>query len=197
MNDPQIRRAFHRTFLRKEHTESNTLVLDELGLEHGKCRADIAVINGHLNGFEIKSEKDSLNRLGGQIEIYSAVFDHASVVLADRHLNEALCLAPDWWGVILVTEDPDNGIQFKTIRSPRQNTKVDDYTVAQLLWRQEAQEALINLGMRGKYLRETRSTLYHYLVERMNSQDLRLLVREYLKKRKAWRRPEQPFLYDD
>ena len=196
MNDPQIRRAFHHTFLHKEHTESNTLVLDELGLEHGKCRADIAVINGHLNGFEIKSDKDSLCRLGYQIEIYNAVFDHASVVLADRHLNEATCIVPEWWGVILVTSDLNSELLFKTIRPPRQNTSVNDYAVAQLLWREEAQEVLMNLGVRGMQLKEKRSNLYYYIVEMLNSQELRFLVREYLKKRRDWRHPEQPFLCD-
>jgi hypothetical protein len=55
MNDPLIRKAFHCSFLQKEHAAPTTLVVDELGLEHGKCRADIAVINGHLIGYEIKS----------------------------------------------------------------------------------------------------------------------------------------------
>lgn len=194
MNDPQIRSAFHRTFLQKEHAESSTLVLDELGLEHGKCRADIAVINGHLDGFEIKSDKDSLNRLVSQITVYNAVFDHASIVLTDRHLNEATRLTPEWWGMILVTEDLHSGLNFKTIRPPRLNSTVNDYAVAQLLWREEAQEVLMNLGVRGMQLREKRSNLYYYIVEMMSSQSIRRLVREYLKKRRAWRHPEQQFL---
>jgi hypothetical protein len=197
MNDPQIRRAFHGTFLHKEHAESNTLIVDELGLEHGKCRADIAVINGHLNGFEIKSEKDSLCRLANQVKIYSAVFDNASLVLAERHLKEASYLVPDWWGLILVTGDSTNGLHFSSIKSPQQNTNIEDYAVAQLLWRDEVQEILLNLGMKGKQLREIRANLYRYLTERMNSQDIRRLVIEHLRKRRNWRHRVQPFLYDD
>jgi hypothetical protein len=198
MNDPQIRNAFHSTYLLMDHIEPNTLILDELGLEHGECRADIAVINGHLNGFEIKSDKDTLYRLENQINIYNAVFDHSSIIVSDSHILAAMRMIPEWWGVILAIEDFHSScIQFKLIRSPQQNIYVDDYAVVQLLWRNEAQEALLNLGMRGKQLREKRSNLYHYLVERLNSQDLRFLVREYLKKRQSWRCPVRPFLYGD
>jgi len=65
MNDAGIRRNLHCKKLRRHHVDPDTLVVDELGLKHGKCRADIAVINGHLMGYEIKSDDDSLRRLAG------------------------------------------------------------------------------------------------------------------------------------
>jgi len=73
MNDLEIRGSFHRKKLRLQHAHVDTLVVDELGLNHGECRADIAVINGHLVGYEIKSNKDSLRRLEGQVNSYNAV----------------------------------------------------------------------------------------------------------------------------
>lgn len=187
MNDPQIRKAFHKTFLRKHHCESTTLVVDELGLEHGKCRADIAVINGHLIGYEIKSDVDSLTRLSSQINIYNAVFDNSSLILTERHLEKAIRIIPDWWGVILVTEITNNTVKFKQLKYPNQNTKINNYSVAQLLWREEAQEVLMGLGIKGARLREKRSNLYRYIVEMLDSQYLRFIVREYLKKRQDWR----------
>ncbi len=196
MNDPLIRKAFHCSFLQKEHAAPTTLVVDELGLEHGKCRADIAVINGHLIGYEIKSEKDSLVRLKNQIEIYNAVFDHSSIVLEKRHLIEVSSLAPKWWGIILVTKSENRSVCFETIREPSQNPLIDDYAVAQLLWRNEAQEILRNLGVAGKQLRECRANLYQYIIDVFDSNTLRDLVREYLKKRQNWRDPELPSLYD-
>ena len=54
MNDGRIRAAFHGKILRRQHLCPETLVLDELGLMHGRCRADIAVVNGCLIGYEIK-----------------------------------------------------------------------------------------------------------------------------------------------
>jgi len=197
MNDPQIRKAFHETILLKHHNQPTTLVIDELGLEHGRCRADIAVVNGHLIGYEIKSDVDSLKRLSSQINVYNAVFDNSSLILTERHLDEALRIVPDWWGIIVVKEVAENSLKFKHLRSPHQNANINNYSVAQLLWREEAQEVLMSLGIRGARLREKRSKLYRYIVEMLDSQDLRLVVRKYLKRRQNWRRPSRRFLCGD
>jgi hypothetical protein len=197
MNDPQIRRAFHTTFLWEDHKDSATLIVDELGLEHGKCRADIAVINGHMEGFEIKSDVDSLSRLSHQIDSYNAIFDRSSVIVTARHLEQVKRMIPEWWGIIMVTESGSDLPEFRWIRNTAQNAKVDNTAVAQLLWREEAQKVLSNLGMRGTQLRQKRSILYGYIAEMLDSNELRNTVREYLKKRQGWRHPEQPMSNDD
>ena len=189
MNDWQIRTSFHHKCLRKYHCDSSTLIVDELGLRHGKCRADIAVINGHLIGYEIKSEVDSLRRLNTQIDSYNAVFDRVSAIVAECHLEETITMIPKWWGIISVSEGQRGAMYFKTIRRSKQNTHVDDCAVAQLLWRNEAQEILANLGIGGKQLRERRANLYEYLTSSLNSSDLRRIVRKYLMKRTNWRHP--------
>lgn len=197
MNDPQIRHAFHTTFLRKDHNDSTTLILDELGLEHGKCRADIAVINGHMDGFEIKSDVDSLSRLSQQINSYDAIFDYSSIIVTARHLNEVTRMIPEWWGIISVIESTYDIPKFSVIKKPQQNAYIDDSMVAHLLWREEAQEVLFNLGMRGAQLRQKRSVLYEYIVRILGSYELRLTVREYLKKRRGWRHLGPPKSGDD
>ena len=164
-------------------------MVDELGLQHGKCRADIAVINGHLIGYEIKSDVDSLRRLNDQIESYNAVFDRLSAIVAERHLSEAVAMLPECWGVISVLESQRGAIHFETIRRSKQNTNVDDYAIAQLLWRNEAQEILTNLGIRGKHLRQERANLYSLIVSKMDSSELRRTIRIYLMQRTNWRRP--------
>ena len=196
MNDPQIRTSFHQKCLHRHHCDSATLVVDELGLQHGKCRADIAVINGHLIGYEIKSDADSLRRLNDQIDSYNAVFDHASAIVAARHLSGAVAMLPEWWGVISASEGPRGAIHFRAIRRPKQNVHVDDYAVTQLLWRDEAQEILANLGVHGKKLREKRANLYRCIVSRLDSSELRKTVREYLMKRTSWRHPALLFPSD-
>lgn len=85
-----MRRAYHRIRLARHHQDPNTLVVDELGLRHGAPRADIAVANGHLLGIEIKSDADTLSRLGSQVDCYSAVFDRAVLVTATRRLFDAV-----------------------------------------------------------------------------------------------------------
>ena len=196
MNDPDIRNAFHRSVLRKEHNQSDTLVVDELGLEHGKCRADIAVINGHLIGYEIKSDVDSLKRLDSQITAYNGIFDNLSLILTDCHRDEAMQILPNWWGVILAKSSKYNRVNFEYLKLPRLNPKINNNAVAQLLWREEAQEVLFNLGVRGARLRERRAILYKYIVELLSPMELRHTVREYLKNRKDWRHPVPPFPSD-
>ena len=44
-------------------SEPNTVFLEELGLCQGDARVDYAVINGAMNGYEIKSDRDKLVRL--------------------------------------------------------------------------------------------------------------------------------------
>lgn len=192
MNDHQIRAAFHRRRLLRHHRDPHTLVLDELGLQHGKCRADIALVNGHLVGIEIKSDVDSLDRLSAQVVSYSAVFDRISLVLTHRHLEAAVRLVPEWWGLVLAKQGPRGGIDFTTIRRAESNTGVDDFSVAQLLWREEAKDILLELGMEERELRGNRTALYEQLLGRLSSRELRGRVRQTLKCRSEWRDHERP-----
>lgn len=192
MNDAQIRAAFHKKVLWRHHANSTTLVIDELGLQHGRRRADIAVVNGHLNGFEIKSNKDSLSRLGGQVKAYTAVFDKASIVVEERHLPGVQALVPVWWGIVVCTRGPRGAISFESIRRSLTNQTVDLFSVAQLLWRNEAAEILEDMAIPMRVLRSKRAVLYEHLIELIDPHELRRMVREQIKKRAGWRRPIRP-----
>ena len=196
MNDPQIRNAFHSSFLREHHDDPNTLVVNELGLEHGTCRADIAVISNSLLGFEIKSDVDSLKRLSAQLISYDAVFDRSFVILTCRHVLEATRIVPEWWGIILA-EEITHKIQFSYLRPASKNNRTNSYAIAQLLWRDEAQDILMKLGVRGQGLRKSRALLYGDIINLLTPVELRLTVREYLMKRRGWRDHVSPSLYDD
>ena len=197
MKDYQIREAFHRKALQEHHNSSTTLVIDELGLEHGTSRADIAVINEQLIGYEIKSNVDTLNRLSSQIISYNAIFDWSILIVTRRHLDEAIRLIPEWWGVILAEEIDHNDIDFKQLRPSIANKNTNSYSIAQLLWRDEAQDILAKMGIRGAQLRKRRALLYEDIINLLTPLDLRLTVSEYLKKRQGWRDHALPFLNDD
>ena len=188
MNDAEIRESFHRNRLRRQHASANTLVVDELGLKHGKSRADIAVINGHLVGYEIKSDEDSLSRLEEQIKTYSDVFDRVSVIVGTKHTSAIRSHVPNWWGVIVAHRGPRGGVSFETASSPRVNPTVDPFSVAQLLWKNEAAEALWHLGVEQVILRQRREVLYERLANLLSKAELRRYVRECLKNRSNWRR---------
>lgn len=78
--DPQIRAALHKQKLKHLHARPDTLIVDELGLVHADVRVDVAVINGHLHGFEIKSAIDTLSRLPRQIKLYEECLEKLTIV---------------------------------------------------------------------------------------------------------------------
>jgi hypothetical protein len=192
MNDAEIRKSFHRKKLWKHHQDPETLVIDELGLKHGKCRADIAVMNGSFIGYEIKSEYDSLKRLDEQIQVYSNVFDRVTVVTSYTHLPSVSSKIPIWWGIIVAKIGPKGVINFKNIRGHKKNPRVDHYSVAQLLWHEEAKSLLLDQGISFSSSKVTRDLLYRKLLEVFDSNQLREAVKRCLKNRKNWRRPLQP-----
>ena len=196
MNDCDIRAAFYRKRLSKHDNDPKTIIVNELGLNHGQNRADIAIINGRLTGYEIKSDSDSLRRLNQQIIGYDEIFDSIYLITTERHVKRIETILPEWWGIIMASEGKRGAIHFKKIRSPKTNLTVDDYAVAKLLWRTEAQEILGILGVTGRRIRENRDKLYSYIVAELKSKKLRKTVRDYLMRRSNWRRPPQLFPSD-
>jgi hypothetical protein len=192
MKDKDIRSAAHRQLLHHARACPDTLVLDELGVSHGACRLDIAVINGHIRGLEIKAEADSLVRLNRQVAAYGAVVDYATLIVSDRHLEAALPLLPEWWGVIVATAAATESIAFRRIRQERYNRDADPMTLAQLLWRSEAIDLLRDRGHNENCLRVNRVTLYTRLVEEMPRRELSAAVRHALKSRTGWRDRAEP-----
>lgn len=197
MNDSTIRRCFHCQVLSIDHACPKTLVIDELGLNHGECRADIAVINGKLSGYEIKSNFDSLVRLKSQIRAYDAVFQTASIVIAPRHLRNVLRAVPVHWGIYICLPSADNGLTFWRARRESENTCPDPVAIARLLWRDEAAQILRSHGASGRLLKRPRAELYNQLADILDLSELRTQVIGALKNRKSWRHPAPPFRCDD
>jgi hypothetical protein len=196
MNDVEIRQNFHRKMLRRQHAHKDMLVIDELGLNHGQCRADIAVVNGHLVGYEIKSDKDSLRRLKVQVKAYNAIFDRISIIVGDRHIKSIQNHVPEWWGIIISYKGSRGAINFSIIRKAQSNKNVDPTFVVRLLWRNEAAEILRQKKLQHRVLRQPRAILYEHLVDKLNIYEIRKYVKEYFKKRKNWRCPESLSQYD-
>lgn len=191
LRDNDIRAAAHATLFARARACPDTIVIDELGLDHGACRVDIAVINGHIRGVEIKADADVLDRLPGQVAAYGAVVDRATLIAAPRHIEKAMILLPDWWGVMSAERRTSGIIHFRIVRPERANRGVDPLMLARLLWRSEAAAILRELGASEKLLRLSREELYRALVAALSRRMLAGHVRHALKVREAWRdRPE-------
>jgi hypothetical protein len=192
VRDRDVREALHRKVLKEHHGDANTLVLDELGLRHGTCRVDVAVVNGYLHGYEIKSDSDTLSRLPGQISLYGAVLDRATLVVGERHIRDAKDFVPDWWGIKIVAMGVRGGITFETVQPFRSNPSIDPLALAELLWRPEAAEILQARGFPAHELRKPRGHLYRYLADTVPLFELRAIIRQRLKAREHWRGQRPP-----
>ena len=192
MNDALIRKRFHEQALMPYHAAANSLVIDELGLQHGRCRADIAIVNGRMIGYEIKGETDSLKRLRAQVRAYNAVFDLATVITTTKHRRKVMAKIPRWWGVIICHAAPRRRITFETWRAAKVNERVKSLAVARLLWKNEAAAMLGKLGEPKSILREPRAKLYERLTEILELPQLQRRVRNCLRRRKNWRDPAPP-----
>lgn len=192
VKDSDVRSAAHRQLLHHARACPDTLVLDELGVSHGACRLDIAVINGHIRGLEIKAEADTLARLPHQVAAYGQVVDYASLIVADRHIDAAVPLLPDWWGIVVAAPTRRGAIVFRRLRRERYNRESDPMTLARLLWRSEALAVLRERGHDEKSLRANRTTLYERIVAEMPRRELSTVVRRALKCRTGWRDRAKP-----
>jgi len=197
MRDRDVRRALHHKVLMEHHGDSSTLVLDELGLRHGTCRVDIAVVNSFLHGYEIKSDADTLDRLPGQVSIYSAVLDRVTLVVGKTHVAKVEAIIPDWWGVKVVTAGPRGGINFENYRPVTMNPTINPVALAELLWRPEVVTILQKLGTHTGLLRKPRAILYQYLAQTLRLEELRRVIRHCLKVRERWRDHLLPLSDDD
>jgi hypothetical protein len=192
LRDVDVRRAVYARLLARAAEHPDTLVIDELGVDHGACRIDIAVINGRIRGLEIKAEADTLTRLPIQVVAYGSVVDRASLIVAPRHLEAALMIIPGWWGVILADHSVRGSVVFRRVRPERANRRPDPLMLSRLLWRPEVVALLRDLGHPERVLREPREALYQRLVDSLPRPELASRVREMLKVREGWRDRPRP-----
>lgn len=185
MRDPEIRAELHRRLRQRHGNDPSARIVDEMSVLTGECRIDVALIKGRLEGFEIKSDGDSLARLPRQSVAYGQVFDRLTVICAERHLESVLTLLPHWWGVE-VAEGHGAATRIVRKRAARANPAVQPQAVAQLLWRSEALAALETLDAASGLRSKPRRILWSALAETTPRHELRALVRETLRARRDW-----------
>lgn len=193
MRDIDIRKALFAGALKEHESEPDTLIIEELGLNHGEARIDVAVINGAIHGFEIKSERDTLERLPGQLSVYSAALDFVTLVVHESHVNEAVKIIPKWWGVQVVKGSAEH-VLFKQRRSSKPNPRRDSMSVLRLLWKDEALGLLDDLGAAKGFKSKSKELIYSRLAETLSPADVGLKVRSTLKKRANWRKQVNPLV---
>jgi hypothetical protein len=190
LRDADIRGALITRVRHVHRRELDTRVVEELALCQGEARVDVAVVNGKIHGYEIKSERDTLDRLAGQAAVYGTALDRVTLVITGEHATKAVAMVPEWWGVLIAAASR-NGVAFTTIRRAKDNPCVDAYAQAQLLWRDEALAALSHLNLATGMKSKPKKLLWLKLFTSVQSGPLRAIVRERLKTRSDWRAGSQ------
>lgn len=100
-DDYVYRAAVTQKIVLGKHNLRTATVLHEL--RAGASKADVVVLNGTSTAYEIKSERDSFQRLPSQLADYRSVFASVNVVTSPSQANEVLRLAPDDVGVLVLS----------------------------------------------------------------------------------------------
>lgn len=187
--DRDIRSALHAKRFRRMKRDPHTLVIDELGLAHARSRIDVAVINGCIHGYEIKSDRDTLDRLSTQIAVYRRTLQKLTLVAAPKHIPNVMTHVPEWCGVIAVEQGRRGAIGFRAIRNAASNPDVEPVMMAHLLWRDEVMNLLIGIGYAPKELRRPKKHLYEMLCEAMTLREITASIRTLMARRTTWRDP--------
>lgn len=167
-----VRNALRQRVLADIHGAKGTV--DEFWVPQSNERADLAVIGRWMDGFEIKTERDTLRRLPRQAVAYGRLFDRCTVVVAAKHSEGAEQIVPDWWGI--KTMLVHGSVCFTTVRGARTNPGLDPEVLVRLLWRDEVMAALIDLGL-DPDRRAPRASLWRQFLAATTLSQLRRVVR--------------------
>jgi hypothetical protein len=186
-NDLNIRCALKEELQSRHAQDKKVRIIDELGISHGSARIDIAVVNGIMHGYEIKSDQDTLQRLPEQMSIFNAVFDKVTLVVGKSHLYDAIKMIPDWWGIVVAKADTNGLVTFNVIREEGKNKDQDMVSIARLLWREEALKVLEESGEARGFYSKPCDSIYEKLSVTLDKNALSAKVRETIFFRPDWR----------
>lgn len=161
-------------------------LIEEFGIERGRARIDVAVVDRDLMGYEIKSDYDTLDRLARQMHAYHRVFDSLTLVTTAQYCEHAEQLLPTWWGIWQAEDKGTDAVVFTEVRSAGANPRQESHSLLSLLWREEAM-ALAQIHSPGRVRSHAnRATLYDHLATLADTTTVRDWVAEALRKRQAW-----------
>ncbi|MBO4390972.1 MAG: sce7726 family protein [Lachnospiraceae bacterium] len=182
-----------------EYLEARTPVVrffEELVL--GRSRADAVMISSSeetpsgyaITGFEIKSDKDQLNRLERQSRNYSHYCDFNYLVTGEKYSDAAAEEIPESWGIFLVRaeakaeEEAAPQFYVELIRPAKPTPRLRLTTQMKLLWRTEL-TSVIRANKLGGVSGKNKMKLAGLIIDKLGKDEahrqmcLQLLDRDY------------------
>lgn len=166
--------------------ENGYRIIPELAVCDGMSRVDVAVANGNLCGYEIKSDADTLDRLKSQVMYYNKTFDKVFIVVGSKFEKVIAEHVPDWWGIYVASYNKNDEIILKERRRGRKNQGICAASLLELLWREEVERLLKECGFQ-KLSGKNRWMLREIAETNIPLSIIRDYTRETLKNRKEWR----------
>ena len=160
-------------------------IIEEMAVCDGDARVDIAVANGKLCGYEIKSNADTLERLPLQQSCYDKTFDTVSIVVGEKYEKIIKDYVPDYWGILVIKERNDD-LKLVKRRRAKINKNVDGNALLELLWREEILLLLKTKKIRGLSGKNKR-VLRQIAMQNFKLKEIKNYTRETLKSRENWR----------
>lgn len=184
LNDIKVRMLLLDELNSKYKDCRDTRIINELGLENGSSRVDVAVVNGIIHGYEIKSDLDTLNRLPRQMEYYNRAFERMTIVVSRKYIKEVKELVPNWWGIKTISSDQTKLID---IRKGRKVSTQDPELIIKLLWKKELEGLIDHLNLPKSYKKMRKNQLLTLLMKEADFYTIRSYVYSVLKSRENWR----------
>ncbi|WP_265131246.1 sce7726 family protein [Chryseobacterium oranimense] len=100
-NEYIFKNLIFKDLILKNHKIYDCVSIPEFNV--GLSKADLAVFNGTSTVYEIKSDKDSTERLSSQINDYLNFFEFLNVVISERHLKKVKSIIPSQVGILLIS----------------------------------------------------------------------------------------------
>lgn len=124
------------------HSLNTATMLNEFRV--GGSKADVVILNGTSTVYEIKSERDSLERLASQLSDYQKVFYHTNVITSEKQVASVLAAVPENIGVLCLTKR----YQISTVREAKERPELlSSVCMFDSLRRDESQAVLQNIGV--------------------------------------------------
>ncbi|WP_439863483.1 sce7726 family protein [Pseudomonas antarctica] len=143
MGEKEIKTTVLDKLLKTGQIDNSSLVFSEMNLARKARRLDLGYIrNQEMVAIEIKSEKDSLFRLEGQLEEYRKYFDRVIVAVAGKYVEGVLAIADD---DVAVWEVASDGL--KVIRKGRLIKNISKQNYLELMTKREVSLLARRIGI--------------------------------------------------
>jgi len=111
-------------------------IIEELSVHNGNAIADVVAIYKEAHCYEIKSDRDKVERAVKQSEFYDASFRKITLVTTMRHIEKASLIIPSYWGIMAAVSGKEKNF-LKHIRPAKNNPLYNKQKALMMLWKKE------------------------------------------------------------